>query len=145
MDLDVGQGSIAVPGSIGAMLVERPASIEEGFSQNSPLCYHYGHTTPGQNPVLYNQLVSRLADVVRERLEQNSKVSQISNFSRCHLLDLQANVSGVVINTCGWVRGEGYNQIRHIAQAFEVDVIIVLDQERVYNDLVRDMPRFVKV
>ena len=30
-------------------------------------------------------------------------------------------------------------------QAFEVDVILVLDQERVYNDLVRDMPEFVKV
>ncbi len=29
-------------------------------------------------------------------------------------------VAGVVINTCGWVRGEGYNQIKHIAQAFEV-------------------------
>jgi len=43
------------------------------------------------------------------------------------------------------VRGEGYNQIKHIAQAFEVDVIIVLDQERIYNDLVRDMPKFVKV
>jgi hypothetical protein len=26
-----------------------------------------------------------------------------------------------------------------------VDVIIVLDQERIYNDLVRDMPKFVKV
>jgi len=128
-DLDVGQGSIAVPGSIGAMLVERPASIEEGFSQNSPLAYHYGHKTPGHNPVLYNQLVSRLADVVRERLKVNRK----------------ADVSGVVINTCGWIRGEGYNQIKHIAQAFEVDVIIVLDQERVYNDLVRDMPKFVKV
>jgi len=128
-DLDVGQGSIAVPGSIGAMLVERPASVEEGFSQNSPLVYHYGHKTPGHNPVLYNQLVSRLADVVRERLAVNRK----------------AEVSGVVINTCGWIRGEGYNQIKHIAQAFEVDVIIVLDQERVYNDLVRDMPKFVKV
>jgi len=128
-DLDVGQGSIAVPGSVGAMLVERPASVEEGFSQNSPLVYHYGHKTPGHNPVLYNQLVSRLADVVRERLGANRK----------------AEVSGVVINTCGWIRGEGYNQIKHIAQAFEVDVIIVLDQERVYNDLVRDMPKFVKV
>jgi len=128
-DLDVGQGSIAVPGSVGAMLVERPASIEEGFSQNSPLVYHYGHKTPGHNPVLYNQLVSRLADVVRERLAVNRK----------------AEASGVVINTCGWIRGEGYNQIKHIAQAFEVDVIIVLDQERVYNDLVRDMPKFVKV
>ena len=29
--------------------------------------------------------------------------------------------------------------------AFEVDVILVLDQERVYNELVRDMPSFVKV
>jgi len=128
-DLDVGQGSIAVPGSVGAMLIERPSSVEEGFSQNSPLVYHYGHKTPGHNPVLYNQLISRLADVVRERLGANRK----------------AEVSGVVINTCGWIRGEGYNQIKHIAQAFEVDVIIVLDQERVYNDLVRDMPKFVKV
>ena len=129
VDLDVGQGSISVPGSIGASLVERPASIEEGFSQNCPLVYHYGHKTPGHNPVLYNQLVSRLADVVRERLAKNRR----------------AEVSGVVINTCGWIRGEGYNQIKHVAQAFEVDVIVVLDQERVYTDLVKDMPKFVKV
>lgn len=33
----------------------------------------------------------------------------------------------------------------HAAQAFEVDVILVLDQERLYNELVRDMPNFVKV
>lgn len=33
----------------------------------------------------------------------------------------------------------------HIALSFEVDVILVLDQERVYNELVRDMPEFVKV
>jgi len=129
VDLDVGQGSISVPGSLGALLVERHASIEEGFSQNSPLVYHYGHTTPVHNLVLYNQLVSRIADVVRSRLAANKK----------------AETSGVVINTCGWVRGEGYNQIKHIAQAFEVDVIVVLDQERIYNDLVRDMPKFVKV
>ena len=129
VELDVGQGCVSIPGTIGAMLVERPASVEEGFSQNSPLVYHYGHNSPGHNHVLYNQLVSRLADVVRERMEKNRK----------------AAVSGVVINTCGWIRGAGYDQIKHIAMAFEVDVILVLDQERVYNDLVRDMPSFVKV
>lgn len=129
VDLDVGQGSIGTPGAIGSVLVERPASIEEGFSQNAPLVYHYGHLTPGHNSMLYNKLVSRMADVVRERIQTNRKVE----------------ASGVIINTCGWVRGEGYNQIKHIAQAFEVDVILVLDQERVYNDLVRDMPDFVKV
>jgi polyribonucleotide 5'-hydroxyl-kinase len=103
VDLDVGQGDISVPGTIGSILVERPASIEEGFSQTAPLVYHYGHKTPGQNPPLYNRLVSRLADVIRERLTANRK----------------AEVSGVVINTCGWVKGEGYNQIKHIAKAFE--------------------------
>jgi len=35
--------------------------------------------------------------------------------------------------------------LTHIALAFEVDVILVLDQERLYNELVRDMPVFVKV
>lgn len=96
----------------------------------------------------------RLADVVRERMKASRK----------------ADVSGVVINTCGWVQAEGYDHIKHIAQvkahedypntseydlllmlyirifqAFEIDVIIVLDQERVYNVLVKDMPNFVKV
>lgn len=35
VELDVGQGAISVPGTIGAMMVERPASVEEGFSQVS--------------------------------------------------------------------------------------------------------------
>ena len=33
----------------------------------------------------------------------------------------------------------------HIAGAFEVDIIIVLDQERLYTELKRDMPDFVKI
>ena len=35
-------------------------------------------------------------------------------------MDLQASrkadLSGVVINTCGWVQAEGYDHIKHIAQ-----------------------------
>jgi polynucleotide 5'-kinase involved in rRNA processing len=55
------------------------------------------------------------------------------------------NYSGLIINTCGWVKGKGYQHLTHIALAFEVKVIFVLDQERLYNELVRDMPTFVKV
>ncbi|KAF4533321.1 hypothetical protein B566_EDAN004442 [Ephemera danica] len=128
VDLDVGQGQISIPGTIGALLVERPSTVEEGFSQQAPLVYHYGHKAPGSNSPLYNTLVSRLAEVIQERMNANRK----------------ANVSGVVINTCGWVKGDGYRQLVHIAQAFEVDVILILDQERLYNELVRDMPTFVK-
>jgi polyribonucleotide 5'-hydroxyl-kinase len=43
------------------------------------------------------------------------------------------------------VKGDGYKHLTHVAQAFEVDIILVLDQERLYNELVRDMPTFVKV
>jgi polyribonucleotide 5'-hydroxyl-kinase len=43
------------------------------------------------------------------------------------------------------VRSGGYQCIIHAAGAFEVDVIIVLDQERLHSELVRDMPEFVKV
>lgn len=129
VDLDVGQGQISVPGTIGALLVERPASIEEGFSQQAPLVYHFGHKKPGANLELYNTIVSRLAEVIAERCENNKK----------------ASASGVVINTCGWTKGAGYKVLTHAAQAFEVDVILVLDNERLYNELKRDMPKFVKI
>ena len=43
--------------------MERHAGIEEGFSQNSPLVYHYGHKTPGHNLVLFNQLVSKIGNL----------------------------------------------------------------------------------
>ncbi|PNF25313.1 CLP1-like protein [Cryptotermes secundus] len=129
VDLDVGQGQISIPGTIGALLVERPAAVEEGFSQQAPLVYHYGHKAASTNLALYNMLVSRLAEVISERMQANRR----------------ANASGVIINTCGWVKGDGYKQLTHVAQAFEVDIILVLDQERLYNELVRDMPTFVKV
>jgi polyribonucleotide 5'-hydroxyl-kinase len=57
----------------GALLVERPSTVEEGFSQQAPLVYHYGHKTPGTNSPLYNTLVSRLAEVIQERMNSNKK------------------------------------------------------------------------
>lgn len=129
VDLDVGQGQLSIPGTIGAMAIERAADVEEGFSQICPLVYHYGYKEPGSNSMLYNLLVTKLGQTVSERMNENR---------------LNA-VSGVVINTCGWVKGEGYKLLLHAAKAFEVDTIIVLDQERLYNELVRDLPDFVKV
>ncbi|CAH1238295.1 polyribonucleotide 5'-hydroxyl-kinase Clp1-like [Branchiostoma lanceolatum] len=129
VDLDVGQGSIAIPGTIGGILVERPADVEEGFSLQAPLIYHFGHASPGANMELYERIIAKCADVFNQRCELNR----------------QASVSGCIINTCGWVKGEGYRSILHAAREFEVDVIIVLDQERLYNDLKRDLPGFVKV
>ncbi|XP_072038942.1 polyribonucleotide 5'-hydroxyl-kinase Clp1-like [Amphiura filiformis] len=129
VDIDVGQGSISVPSTVGLLQVERPADVEEGFALLAPLVYHFGANTPGDNLKLYKILTSRLAEVFNQKCKNDQK----------------SDVSGCVINTCGWVKGDGYECIKHAAKAFEVDVIIVLDQERLYNELVRDMPSFVKV
>ena len=127
--LDVAQVDFGVPGTFGALFLEKPASIEEGFSQEAPLVFHYGYNSPQSNDVLYKLIITRLAEVCNERLEKDHRIKH----------------SGIIINSCGWTNGEGYKTLTHAAQAFEVDAILVIDQERLYNDLLRDMPDFVKV
>ncbi|XP_057707139.1 polyribonucleotide 5'-hydroxyl-kinase Clp1 [Corythoichthys intestinalis] len=129
VELDVGQSGVSVPGTVSALCIERPADVEEGFSVQAPLVYHFGSTSPGTNIKLYNKLTSCLAEVFSQRCEVNRK----------------ASVGGCIINTCGWVKGSGYQALVHCASAFEVDVVLVLDHERLYNELKRDLPHFVRV
>lgn len=129
IDLDVGQGNIGMPGSLGALLVERPALIEGNFSQQAPLVFHFGFKSPGDNQALYQLLITKLAEVTQLRLESNKKTKY----------------SGMIINTCGWVKGGGYKSIIHTAKAFKCDVIFVMDQERLYNELLRDLAGTLKV
>ncbi|XP_037935289.1 protein CLP1 homolog [Teleopsis dalmanni] len=129
VDTDVGQGSVSIPGSIATILIERPASIEEGFSQTAPLVYHFGHNSPSGNGVLYKTIITKMARATLGLLNDNKRTKY----------------SGVVINTCGWVKGGGYLNLLHIAQAYNVDAIFVLDQERLYNELLRDVPSNIRV
>ncbi|KAJ0049859.1 hypothetical protein NL108_005156, partial [Boleophthalmus pectinirostris] len=55
VELDVGQSGVSVPGTVSALCIERPADVEEGFSVQAPLVYHFGSTTPGTNIKLYNK------------------------------------------------------------------------------------------
>lgn len=57
-------------------MVERPAEVEESFSQAAPLVYHYGHTNMSINSTLYNTLISRMAEVIHQRMDDNPR----SNF-----------------------------------------------------------------
>lgn len=53
--------------------------------------------------------------------------------------------SGVIINTSGWIRDEGFKSLVHTAKEFEVSIILVLDQERLRVELKRDLPDYIKV
>ncbi|UMM32483.1 hypothetical protein L5515_006253 [Caenorhabditis briggsae] len=129
VDLDVGQNNISVPGSIGAMLVQKTADFVDGFERNMPLVLNFGHTSPGENLPLYEALLKALATTMNAEIEENPA----------------AKLGGMIINTCGWVDGGGYTCILKSAAAFEVDVVVVIDHERLYNVLRRDLPDFVTV
>lgn len=55
------------------MIVERPASVYDGFPQIAPLVYHFGNVSIQKNPKLYDTIVSRMAELVHERMESNKK------------------------------------------------------------------------
>ena len=70
VDLDVGQNSISLPGTISALPVEKTSLIDENFSSDSQIVYHFGYKTPNENPNLYRKLTSVLKDTVSLRCEQ---------------------------------------------------------------------------
>ncbi|BDA46117.1 Protein CLP1 homolog [Coccomyxa sp. Obi] len=117
VDLDIGQGSITVPGCLAGTPVEAPIDVEEGLPTEVPLVYYYGHQTPSDNPDLYKFLVERLADVLSRRAN----------------VDVQA--AGVVINTMGFIEGLGYELLLHSIETFKADVVLVVGNERLYNQL----------
>ncbi|TKR78204.1 hypothetical protein L596_019052 [Steinernema carpocapsae] len=129
VDVDVGQGNVSVAGTIGAIMVERTADPVLGFDKRNAKVFQHGSASPGSNIPLYDHLVCQLASVVGAECQ------------KCPQLDK----SGVIINTCGWVNGAGYQSLVNVAESFEVDVVVVIDHERLYTELKRDLPNFVKI
>lgn len=129
IDLDCGQNGVTIPGTMSALTIERPADPVENFDHKAPIVYHFGHTSPNGNIGLYKTLIHRLADVYDTKAQKNPEVRN----------------SGCIIDTCGWIKGQGYQCILHTAQCFEAEVVLVIDSERLFNDLKRDLPDFVDV
>lgn len=119
IDLDIGQGSITVPGTLVATPIEMPVDPIEGIPMEFPLVYFYGHTTPSTNTDLYKVLVKELARTLEIQFTGNP----------------EARAAGMVINTMGWVEGVGYELLLHAIETFNADVILVLGQEKLYSML----------
>ena len=67
--------------------VEDPADIQDGFFQVFPLIFHYGYKEPGSNVMLYIiLLVTRLAQTVAPRMEDNQQIRKTNSFHALHCL-----------------------------------------------------------
>ena len=120
--------------------------------------YHFGHTSPAENLTLYNHCISKLAAAVDLRCKANRKacvsgviVNACGSVSRPvaalpnRSLNLPFSKWLLTENAFfySWIRGGGYQSILTAAKEFEIDVVIVLDQERLYKELERDLPKYV--
>uniref|UniRef100_A0AC35FIH2 Protein CLP1 homolog n=1 Tax=Panagrolaimus sp. PS1159 TaxID=55785 RepID=A0AC35FIH2_9BILA len=129
VDLDPGQGEICIPGTVSALLVSKPADIVENFDRTSTLAFSLGTVSPGTNMEYYKHLIKTVANLVDEKCALYPRI----------------NASGVIINTCGWIKDAGYHSILVASKAFKVDIVVVLDSELLVNNLKKDLPNFVKV
>ncbi|KAL0898057.1 hypothetical protein Bca101_082018 [Brassica carinata] len=94
VDLNIGQSSITIPGTIAATSVEMPMDPVEGLPLHKALVHYFGHTTPTNNIRLYKYLVEELARELDEEFARNA----------------ESRRSGMVIDTMGWTNGLGYQQ-----------------------------------
>ncbi len=119
-DIDVGQNSITVPGALAAVHVSKPFDVETGLGAGkAPLTYFFGHTSPSANLTLYRKQMDAVAAELSRHLASKP----------------EARASGIVVNTCGWTDGDGYELLLHAIRAFKIDVVLVIDHERLFNDI----------
>ena len=120
VDLDVGQGSLTVPGCVSACAVEHPVDVEDAvFPGEPPVVFYVGSASPSENADLYRHCVERRAGGVEERERR----------------DAVAGSSGILVNTMGWVEGLGYELLLHAAEVLKVNTVVVIGQDRLHAQL----------
>lgn len=154
VDVDVGQGS-CIPGTITALPVKKSGiSVEEGFLSANPLVYFYGGTSPRDNMAQYKHLTSVCALKINQRMEKDidARASGAATLSLgCwermvlfnHTLPLPSFCAGLIVNSCGWIDGGGYDVLLHTISAFAVDIVLVMNHDRLHHDLIGSLAEVI--
>ncbi|GIX74458.1 protein CLP1 homolog [Caerostris extrusa] len=74
--------------------------------------------------LLYFLLINKVGETLHNRLK----------FSK------NALTSGVIVDTCGWVTGDGYRSIVLAAKSFDINVLIVVEDKNLHKNLKKDLP-----
>jgi polyribonucleotide 5'-hydroxyl-kinase len=53
--------------------------------------------------------------------------------------DIDAQSSGIIVNTCGWIDAEGYDLLLHAIKAFSIDIVLVMNHDKLYSNLVTSL------
>uniref|UniRef100_A0A7S4PCY1 Protein CLP1 homolog n=1 Tax=Paramoeba aestuarina TaxID=180227 RepID=A0A7S4PCY1_9EUKA len=114
-DLDPGQ-SVSVPGSLAAIPLG-------GGPEEPPLIYCYGHSSPAHNPQHFMVSIQNLTKAIDRRLETDT-------FKK----------GGVVVNSCGWIEGLGYDLLKDAIKTMKIETVLVLGEKLLLENLKTDFP-----
>ncbi|KAA6385706.1 MAG: putative pre-mRNA cleavage complex subunit [Streblomastix strix] len=119
VDLDPGQNEI-YPGVILASIINEQIAINDPYPPfNNPLIYFIGSVDIISN---YKRLIQMMH-------------SMIDDIERIQDMNKDIRDSGIIINTCGWVQGLGFELQKKTAQLFKCDVIINLSDDALQDQL----------
>lgn len=136
VNIDPAESVYAVPGALSASVVSDILDVEQGWGSSAitgpvmlhtkqPLVFLYGLEHLQTNLKYYTHAVSRLALGVNARLRD----------------DVLARTSGIVIDTPAELvtaldgDKNGYATIASMIADFDINVLIVVGQERLYSDM----------
>ncbi|CAN6599523.1 mRNA cleavage and polyadenylation factor Clp1p [Trichomonascus vanleenenianus] len=145
VNLDPTEGVFSTPGGLSAAPISDILDVEDvsgwGVSQmngpallhpKNPLVYFYGLDNPTKNKRYYKKMISRLALGVAARMANDKRVRG----------------SGIVIDTPGTglidEKEQGYSTISSIVADFDVNVIVVVGQERLYSEMSKKFSKSTK-
>lgn len=83
--------------------------------------------------------MQRLSAAVQRRMDNDDEgiayIDEGPKLSSLTSLCIAVNAAGYVVNTCGWVDGQGYDLLVQCIQAFQIDVVLVIGQDRLFSRL----------
>jgi polyribonucleotide 5'-hydroxyl-kinase len=104
--------------STAALTVETFATMGIQPSTAALLVLWYSSTNL-DNSDLFKAQVTSLGKKIQQRLSH----------------DVEANASGIIVDTNGAIDGEGYNMILHTIDALDIDVVLIMGHDRLYSML----------
>lgn len=140
VNTDPAESAYAVPGALTATVVSDILDVEQGWGSSAitgpvllhtkqPLAFLYGLEHIHTNLKYYTHVVSRLALAVNARLQDDALVRS----------------SGIVIDTPSdlitsdkdQTHQQGYSAIASMIADFEINVLLVVGQERLYSEMLK--------
>lgn len=127
----VASNSPPMPGTTSALVLWHGGMMPSGASASSSSSSQQQSSSPssssggGGSVELFKEQVTALGEKIDRRLDN----------------DDWERTSGIIVNTNGWIRDEGYELLVHAVGALRITVVLVMGHDRLYSMMKNDLAK----